>query len=238
MLKLLVLSLALVSCGTLQDLVAPQTLKPDPKIIYRYDMKLSVNGITGSGVLVVRKAPKYDIEIESKEAMDLLTVRSCHREMVLENVNERYGLFGTKRRNGKVSFTPQSLEDIDCPIDLTGYSKVTGKHSFGFIDYENDEDKLPATLKCDGSVYQALGVSACGARFGLIQQIEFQNPVVVQPDPSCPLADSSARMIAKEFTFPVIKGICTYIFQEEKGEKKTHRLTTIGYEEILVRSVE
>jgi hypothetical protein len=142
MFKLAFLSLLLVSCSTLQDLASPQILKPDPKVVYRYDMKLTVNGVAASGVLVVRRAPKYDIEIESKQTMDLLTVKSCHREMVLENVNERYGLFGTKRRNGKVGFSPQSLELIDCPLDLTGFSKDTGKHSFGFIDFENDVDQI------------------------------------------------------------------------------------------------
>jgi hypothetical protein len=238
MFKLAFLSLLLVSCSTLQDLASPQILKPDPKIVYRYDMKLTVNGVSSSGVLVVRKAPKYDIEIESKQTMDLLTVKSCHREMVLENVNERYGLFGTKRRNGKVGFTPQTLELEDCPLDLTGFSKDTGKHSFGFIDFENDIDKLPATLRCDGTAYQAMGVSACGARFGLVQEIEFASDVAVHPDANCPLGEIASRSSGKKFIFPVIKGVCTYIFKEEAGEKKTHRLTTIGYEEILVRSIE
>lgn len=239
MLKLLVLSLALVSCSTLQDLVAPQVLKPDPKTIYRYDMKMTVNGAVGQGVMVVRKAAKYDIEIESKEAMDLLTIRSCHREMVLENVNERYGLFGQKRKNGKVSFVPQtSLELVDCPMELTGYSKSTGKHSFGFINYENDEDKLPATLKCDGNVYQAMGVSACSARYGLVQEIEFATKVVIYPEAKCPLSEiAEERMVAKKFTFPMIKGECHYVFKEERGDK-THSLSTVGYEEILVRSPE
>jgi hypothetical protein len=240
MLKLVLLSLLMVSCSTLQDLVAPQTLKPDPKTIYRYDMKLSVNGVVGTGVLVVRKAAKYDIEIESKEAMDLLTIRSCHREMVIENVNEKYGwaIFGTKRRNGKVSFVPQTLELYDCPMELTGYSKATGKHSFGFINYENDEDKLPATLKCDGNVYQAMGVSACSSRYGLYQEIEFATKVVIYPELNCPLSEVvEERMVGKRFIFPIIKGECHYVFKEEKGDK-THSLRTVGYQEILVRSAE
>jgi hypothetical protein len=93
-------------------------------------------------------------------------------------------------------------------------------------------------LKCDGNVYQALGVSACSARYGLVQEIEFANKVVIYPETKCPLSEVvEERMVGKRFVFPIIKGECQYVFKEERGDK-THSLSTIGYEEILVRSAE
>ena len=51
----------------------------------------------------------------------------------------------------------------------------------------------------------------------------------VSPDKKCPLPKTEG----KEFVFPIKKGECVYVFMNSAGE--IHRLTTIGYEGVLIR---
>lgn len=241
MVKILALALLLNGCASLESMSGifkQETLKPDPNKVYRYDMKLAVNGYQGEGILVVPKAQTYNMDIEAKQKLDLFTMRSCHREVTQEGIQERSGIFGNKRKNVKISYVPTSLELNDCPLELGGYSKDTGKHSLAFIDFQNDTDTLPALLKCNGTQSNLPGVSACNSRYGLLQEISFASEVAVHPDEGCPLGDIKERSQGKIFQFALIKGFCTYIFKEVGGSRRTHRMTAIGYEDIFIRGEE
>lgn len=206
----------------------------DPQKIYRYDMGVTVNGINSDGILVSKKADSYEIFIEAKQKLDLLTARTCHREISFDPVKSRRGLFGPRQKEFKFIFIPNEMEKVDCPIELYGYSKISGKHSFAFLDFENSIDELSANVSCNGDYSFFSGVSLCQSRHGLRQKIKFREIVKVSPDESCPIGKV---LESDRFDFSLQKGICTYIFMG-KTSKKTHRLTTIGYEEIIISTLE
>jgi hypothetical protein len=238
--KLLIIAILpiLVSCQTLTDISEyirnQKSIAQDPTKFYRYEMDVVVNMQGAEGTIVVARNDSYDIEISAKQKLDLLTARSCHREMSFDPVKSRRGLFGSRQKDYKFTYTPSDLEKLDCPLELYGYSKKEGKHSFAMIDFQNSTDLLDARVSCNGESRPYIGVSICQSRHGLLQQIKFKEPVKVSPDPACPI---SKILESDSFIFNLNKGICTYIFQSLKT-KQTHRLTTIGYEEIIVSTLE
>lgn len=203
----------------------------DPDKIYRRDMALKVNGRAAEGVIVIPRASSYSFEIEARGKLDLFTLQSCSRELIID-APKSDGIFGKKT---KLAFTvtPDDLEvQSACPFELAGYSKDTGKHSWAMVDFETPFERLPAKLNCNGVKIASGGVSLCQSRAGLIQRIEFAEDVVFSPDKDCEIPASKDN---KVFEFPLRVGYCIYAFMTKKGEAKVHRLTTIGYEDIILR---
>lgn len=218
-----VLFLCLFSCQSIQPNV-------DPDKVYRRDMALKVNGRSAEGVVVIPRAPSYSFEIEARGKLDLFTLQSCSRELIID-APKSDGIFGKKT---KIAFTiqPDDMENGPaCPFELAGYSKETGKHSWALVDFETPTEKLPAKLNCNGAKYASGGVSACQSRAGLIQRIEFAEDVLASPDKDCEIPLTNKRV----FEFPLRAGYCVYAFVAAKDMSKVHRLTTIGYEDIILR---
>lgn len=209
----------------------------DPKVVYRHDMEMNFNGHLGQGVLVVPEADVYKVHITAPGELDLFTFTNCHREEVAENagnVTTTTGkIFKRKIENKnqlKMEFSPSPLEKRDsCLVQITGLEESKGRHSWGIVDFESSTNTLPALLSCNGSQINAKGVSICQARAGLIQAIKFPKEVYASPDASCPLPKNKGDY----FEFPIQKGKCVYAFMTK--EKEIHRLTTLGYEQILIR---
>jgi len=200
-------------------------------------MILNIDGHEVEGVLVVPQKEVNEFHVEARGNLDLLTFTTCHREETAEsawNVSERRGwLFKRKidkKREVKISYKATEIEKSGgCPVFIGGYEKKEGRHSWAFVDFETDEAKLPAKIFCNGSEYNAGGVSACQSKMGLIQAIKFAEDVSVMPDADCSIGLTSGNY----FEFPIKKGQCVYAFISASG--KIHRLTTIGYEKILIR---
>lgn len=221
----------LVSCSTNTSFSSI-----DPKIVYRHDMEININGLQGQGVLVIPEADIYKVHIKAPGELDLFTFTNCHREEIAENasvVTTAGRIFKRKIENKnevKLDFTPTPLEKKDsCLVQVTGLEESKGRHSWGLIDFESSTNTLPALLSCNGSQINAKGVSICQARAGLIQAIKFPKEVFASPDASCPLPKTKGDY----FEFPIQKGKCVYAFMTK--EKEIHRLTTLGYEQILIR---
>lgn len=207
----------------------PQKL--DPGTVYKRDMRLRVNGQRGTGTLVVPRASKYEIEIEARGKLDLFTLTTCHREVAAEEAWDK-GFFKSKKEISTSFIPAMGLEYGNyCPVHFGGYEKSKGRHSWAFLDFETPEATLPASIKCDGRVYQSRGVTVCQSRAGLEQEVIFPVPVRVLPDPACPMVSGLADQV---FRFPIVRDHCVYAFKEKTG-KRVHRLTTIGYEQILIR---
>lgn len=195
----------------------------NPSLFYKRDMVVSMDGITGDGVLVVPSLKRHAFTVTAKADMALYTFTSCHREVALENMPKEVKGF----------FTPaEGLEDTgSCPVEIGGYDKKGGRHSWAFIDFKTDESTLPATLRCNGELLKTEGVSVCQSRAGLLQRIEF-DVEVDSGNSSCGKLGSAS---GKSFEFPLVKGQCVYAFRERSGERRFHRLVTLGYESILLR---
>jgi len=97
-------------------------------------------------------------------------------------------------------------------------------------------ETLKAVLLCNGAREGFTGVSACQAYSGLIAKIIFSEPVYLVPDSEC-----SSELVSKDamsWEFMVNPGRCIYSFRAIKGDRPWHRLTTYGYNEIPIRSME
>lgn len=217
---LILLGLLVAGCTTTVQ-------KPNPDLFYKRDLKMKVNGVQGTGLLVVPRAEKYRVFGESSGKLDLLTLTSCHREHSSENEGLDF----------EYDYKPNpGIEDSDaCPIKIEGNEKKKGRHSWGFIDFEGPDAILPATVQCNGSTSKANGVSACQSRADLIQVIEFDQEVRVWPDKGCELNGKPGEQRGKRFEFKIRRGECVYAFLEAAGQGRWHRLTTLGYEAILIR---
>lgn len=216
----------LASCSSV-----PQKL--DPKKFYKRDMDLKINGHQGEGVLVVPRKSVYKFDIKSTGKLDLFTFTTCHREQTREKAGQR-GWFRDKKRR-KFDFKPAPIEreSLACPAELGGYERGKGRHSWGFIDFEHPALNLPALVSCNGSVYNSRGVTVCQAKVGLMQEIKFSQPVLAPEKNVCIILKSSDG--GKTYRFKMPKGRCSFRFLTAKGQEKWHRLTTLGYESILIR---
>lgn len=217
---------SLIGCSSV-----PQKL--DPKKFYKRDMDLKINGHQGEGVLVVPREKTYHFDIRAKGKLDLFTFSTCHREQTREKAGQRGWFADKKRRKFEYAPAPIEREHLACPAELGGYERGKGRHSWGFVDFEHPELNLPALVSCDGSVYNSRGVTVCQAKVGLIQEIKFAQPVLAPEQNVCTVLKSLDG--GKTFRFKMPKGRCVFRFLTKEGEESWHRMTTLGYQSILIR---
>jgi len=192
-------------------------------------MLIEVNGHKGDGTLVVPLNPNYTIKVTAKGDLDLFTITTCHREISLEDAWNK-GIFSDKRKLEFV-FEEGDLEISKyCPIHLTGFEKVKGRHSWAIIDISNEENGERAHIRCNGIDHAMEGVSICQSKEGLLQEIAFPLPVQVMIPSGCARMETEDNL---KFRYKISPKECVYVFMSEF--KTVHRLTTIGYESILVR---
>lgn len=223
-----------VSCSTVQPNFEPDSFK---KGLYRKDMKITANGFQGHGVIVVPKQKKYKMDINALGKLDLFTFQSCHREITQEDAGYkgRFLGFGRNKKLAKIEYQPVTgLEDAgSCPVDIGGYEKVKGRHSWGALIMENDKFKLPAIVKCNGREVQSRGTSACQSHAGLIQRIEFANPIGYNLDKNCKY--SSVKLINERiFQYRIPEGQCITYFREKGGQKRYAEHHDYGYSKIII----
>lgn len=209
----------LFSCATV-----PQTL--NPALFYKRDMMLSLDGNTGEGVLVAGAAVagvRKNFSVTAKAPMTLYTFITCHREVAFSNLPQTVASY----------FTPVAgLEDQPgCGLSFNGLDEKEGQHSWGYVDFQDPQTVLPHVVKCNGETWNSAGVTVCQSRQGNVQRIEFPVPVVVAAEPQCPKLDAADR---QNFEFPLPHGKCIYRFEEISGKRQA-RVTTFGYESILIR---
>jgi hypothetical protein len=205
----------------------------DIKNYYRKDMTVKINGKKATGMVVAEPAPSYKIEIKAKGKLDLLTITSCHREVIKEHAGEG-GLFGN-RKKAKYEYIPvQGIETrYPCPLYIIGYEEQKQRHSFGLIQFESSEYTLIANVICNGKLTHATGASVCQSKAGLIQEIKFINSVNTSFDKDCAIPIPQDN---KRFVFEIPEGECAYVF-EDKSSGELHHLTTYGYNKILIRKI-
>lgn len=223
-------TLALLSCS----LNPTQPVRSD--VAYKYDMLITVDGITRTGMLVATKKPDHTIFVQSQGDLDLFSVETCHRQMDTENAGTAKWYGGYDKRRLSFVYTPSPLIETDgyCPVRLSGLTEKHGQSSWAFIDFEEPQTVLPAIMQCDGAVpFESNGVTVCQSRWGALQKITFPVKVVVTPPPGCEMVESANK---REFLFPISKGFCVYNFTEVAPleKQRRHRLTTYGFEQILL----
>lgn len=210
----------------------------NPKIYYKHDMFITVNNVNAEGVIVAEKRPSYRIAITSQADMDMLQITSCQRDLSVPEAIKS-GWF-KQRRTYIFDYTPTVVEqEPGCMLKLAGYEKESGRHSWAFIDFEDEKHKLPAGVACNGEPeYRSDGVTVCQSLQGLYQLIWFQEKVVLSEKTleRCKIQPSQDGGI--HWKFKVQNRECIYEFMEVKKPYRRHRLTTVGYEDVPIRTGE
>lgn len=183
-------------------------------------MSLSVNGVKGFGIVVVPSAERYSIDGESDGDMDLLSITTCHRDIQIQNNDKKFNYI----------YTPDQSVERDCGMVITSLEKKPGRHSWGYIEFENSYYSAPAMLHCNGSQNLFKSVSVCQGLQGTTQLIEFKEPMSVSPDPKCAPIKSEDK---KKFYVNLSRGECVYVFMTDA--KSFHKLTTLGYDSVLLK---
>ena len=156
-----------------------------------------------------------------------MTLESCHRFKSSEDLAK--GMFGDKKKASFQYVTVAGIEDSECPVLLGAY-EIKGRSGWGYVAFEEPKYSVPARVKCNGSDYNSRGKTICQSKIGLIQEIIFGSEMQFLSNAECPI-DTEDNY---KFTYKMSKGECTSIFKL-KGEQKYHSLTTIGFEEVIVR---
>lgn len=231
----------ITGCITLKGFEPRQQLSS--KDFYRRDMIVEVNGLVIEGAGVVPRADKYEIKVEARGDLDMFIMNTCHKEETKErawNVKKKVksGLFGWGRKKidakNQINFTyipdPKMENSGDCVMELRGVEILKGRHSFAFIAFESELDKIQAISRCNGRHPEVNGVGVCQTRQGLKQMLEFSEVM----KPSSGAAKCGFTGNKKEYEYKIAKGKCIAIFKG-KSSGKTFSLYTLGYEKLLIR---
>ena len=214
--------LALLLLAACSSIMPQQQL--DPKVLYRKDMNIMVNGIQYNGTGVVPRASSYNIKIKTIGRNDVLTMTTCHQETEL------------RAGSTEVSFTWVPRNDLEngidsCTADFGGFDKDKGRHSWGMLDFENPAYTILGYMDCNGDTYNANGIGLCQSLAGLKQRIKFQIPVQISPSVGCKMLTPED---GKTFVYEIVQGKCTYEFFDPAANRR-FRLTTFGYQQILIK---
>jgi hypothetical protein len=204
----------------------------EPGRLYKRDAKIEISGKAYEGVVVVPRQSQYEFLVTPKGGIDLLILRTCHREYVAEKVDP--GFMGIGGGQFKYSYKPViGLEDTRvCPLRVDFFeSSKEGRHSWAFVDFEHPEYTVNGRLTCNGAITPFHGVAACQNKVGLIQRLDFLEPV--QFAPPKPDSCNMPRKVNSSYELEVSLGECLYHFRTR--DNRIGRFTMIGYEGILVR---
>lgn len=263
MIKLLILfPLFLISCST----PTPQKLNPSVyyknDICVKYTRDVNKHGEVGTwyrnkvkrkfrlfrkdrryqeivmcGVGVLPEDISYDLEITHSSKLNFFAMNTCHREITTENPDR-----GLRKKNGVINldYKPTLEKGKACPLYLAAYNRQ-GRHGWGTFAFEDSKYQLPANVECNGDEIYFNGVSICQSRYGTLQKITFPEEVIAakpvngpaQRKKDCPELNTVDN---KTFEFILPPRECFYGFIG-KESLKSHKLYTIGYEEVIIRDL-
>lgn len=208
----------------------------DPSVTYRPNMTMKVGDTEYIGAVVLphpamalpvmgvssgtRDKSSIVFELSGHGKFDLFTAETCAREDFAEKLGS----------STEYSYSPTALEADYCPLEFSGFDQK-GRHSFGFIDFQDDTAQLRGTLDCNAQHQVWPGVSVCVIKAGKELQLHFDEKVVFDPDANCKFENMSPDNGVVWFT--AMPGKCVYAFHGIISGM-THRLTVIGYQKILM----
>jgi hypothetical protein len=212
----------------------------DPAVVYRYDMMVKIDGKLHEGTAVVPVKGSYQVHVQAAGPLSAFFLRTCAGEEVTPKAwnvegSERWLIFKRKiEKKREVIFehrpTAREVESY-CPLQLVGLDEEGGQDSRAMIDFQTPQELLAATVNCNRSEYESTGVTLCQSKEGSITKISFQEKVTLKPS-SCPI---DAPTEGNEFEFSMPLGECVFTFEGLGGK---HRLTTLGYNQVMMRNPE
>lgn len=196
-----------------------QELKPD--MFYRRQMPMQINGKQYYGVATLDIQSQYRIKIKTEGKLDIVSFKNCHRDDVFEPHEYEFEYVYSPLKNEHEKY---------CPMEIVGLERKKGRHAWGFINFDNADRTLKATIRCNGVQTERLGSYACQSASGLIQFLDFTFPVKVSASESCPI-DSLDN--GKTLAIALPKDYCVYEIKDSLSDK-FFRFTTLGYEQVIL----
>lgn len=213
--------LFLASCATVGQ--SPSLMSTTP-ITYKKTLALVINDEKIEGAGSVPMATTYRVEAQFPAKPEIIKISTCHKEIIYENPETKTFFLWSVRGIEDTGYCPIRIDAID----------LGGMNSSAFIDLQNEE--LQATIMCNGDTVNSKGVSVCQGKIGLSQRILFLEPVTYEKmSQDCSDLTPMAQFgIGYDFDIP--RGECVYIFHSAKNNT-FHRLSTLGYSDILLKTV-
>lgn len=207
-----------VSCFDIPE--PKQELKPD--VFYRRQMAMNINGKQFYGVANLDIQSQYRIKIQTTGKLDIVSFKNCHRDDVFEPHEYEFEYVYSPLRNEQEKY---------CPMEIVGLERKKGRHAWGFINFDNADHNLKATIRCNGVQTERLGSYACQSAAGLLQYLDFTFPVKVSPSENCPI-DSLDN--GKTLAIALPKEYCVYEIKDSMSDR-FFRYTSLGYEQVILR---
>lgn len=202
---------------------------------YRYDLSVQVNGRQINGMAVVTPADKYDIIVQPDDKIDRIIWQTCNEEHVVDKPSG-----GFWNMNKSFSFSvavAAGLTDVKtCPLKITVLTQKQNRVGLAFLDFGDKRPEYQAikgTQVCNGTQAYNHGAIVCQSASGLIQQIEFDRPVLPDPVPDAgcsPMSDIDGQRLRYRWTLS--SGLCMYLFGDKDHNR--FRLQAYGYDEVPV----
>jgi hypothetical protein len=219
MIRILLLCLLLVGCGTAPVPGLAEITAYLPELNNRPSMAFDVDGIKYVNYAILDKKPMYMFTFTVPKNTLYFTVTTCSREE-----------FFPKPESGivKWGYVPLTyLEDQKSCIMTATAIGATGSTTTAIIEFR-DNLILVASSKCNGRFNLRTGVDLCISRVNLHSRIEFNYEVVLAGEERCPKLMPAIGFNSYEWQMG--KGFCIYKFTD--NNKDTFRLTTFGYDTI------
>lgn len=218
---LILLCIIAASCASTDNPMSATTA-------YRMDMELIEGNRSAEGMMTLPRKAKYEIELTSPGRLDLLTLKTCSRDVAIEKAGG-----WIRKGRAKYIYVPNELEQRPaCDLEIWGFDAKKGKHALGYIVFDNLDDRLPARVTCGESNKNYAGTSVCQGSVGTKQRIAFASSVWHTASEAC-LAGITIES-ESAFEIRISTGFCDYLFLS-KTTGEVHRLVTYGFEQTMVR---
>ncbi|MBK7490900.1 MAG: hypothetical protein IPI17_02040 [Nitrosomonas sp.] len=240
---LFIISLLLIGltmgCTSLTSMLQIKDLK-DPKELakytYRKSLKFEVDGKTYEGIAALPRKSWYDITIIPDEKMTYYIFQTPHRDVPINKPDT--GWFNKKYT---YKYIPQvGIEDQGfTPLEIAALNKDQEADNFALVEFQDvrPEISLEGNVRCNGEFSKNVGVSICQTAKGLIQEIYFNQKVLIESAQNG--CDDPTTENGWLWRVKASEGECPYYFtareKHKNGERLSHRFTLIGYTKVGVK---
>lgn len=174
----------LAGCAT-----SPSNPASQPTPVYELTLSGVLDGIPFSGVAMGNSGPSHTLTIQSDGTIPYVIGQTCHRFDKHEKAIDQGWIKETKSWSYAYTQAPTIEDTGDCPLRICAYETTVGTPPVqcAVVDFKNPRYTHPARNICNGSDAATTGKMLCHTKTGLIERVQFDEPMrvagpVKQPD--------------------------------------------------------